>query len=202
MKSFLKICFGISLVLLSAGFLLRSVQPVFALGIDETKNPEASSIGLGSEKLLYVDIDTVNLNYKAFQDLAKEAGDSYAKKQKEYQKKALDLQDRYDRYQRQVQMGTITSSTAMLEEQAIAYGMDNLKFLEEEIAAMEAEAMEKNAKITTDITLMLKGFAAEKGVDFIFAYGGATNLLYADSRFDVTDEVLAKLNTDYEKKRK
>lgn len=192
MNTFLKFCFGTSILLFSAGFLLRSVTPAVASPVEISR----------PEKLLYVNIDTIDANYKAFADLSKDAGDSYARLQKQYQKKAADLQVRYDRYQEQLNTGAITPSTAVLEENAINNGMADLKSMKAELDALQAEAMEKNAVITRDVTAFFEKYAGSRKVDFVFAYGGASNVLYANSELDVTNEVLDQLNAEYEKKGK
>jgi outer membrane protein len=189
MNKFLKFCIGISIVLFGAGFFMRSVQSAMA-GPVINNNPE---------KLLYVNIDSVDANYKAFTDLAKNAGDALSRKQKEYQKKTQSLQLRYDIYQQKVQMHTISADDAVREEAFINAGMEELKTMETDLGVLEQEAMERNAAITLDITEFLQKYAAVRRTDFIFAYGGTTNLLYANSELDITKEVVDHLNAEYEK---
>jgi outer membrane protein len=189
MNKFLKFCIGISIVLFGAGFFMRSVQSAMA-GPVINNNPE---------KLLYVNIDSVDANYKAFTDLAKNAGDAFSRKQKECQKKTQSLQLRYDIYQQKVQMHTISADDAVREEAFINAGMEELKTMETDLGVLEQEAMERNAAITLDITEFLKKYAAVRRTDFIFAYGGTTNLLYANSELDITKEVVDHLNAEYEK---
>ncbi|MDQ3110113.1 MAG: OmpH family outer membrane protein [Bacteroidota bacterium] len=154
---------------------------------------------LAGARVLYVNIDTINYNYEAFADLSKEAGGNYAYLQKTYQKKALELQGRYDTYQQKVQMNSISSEDAVKEEAAINAGMEDLKKMETNIATLEGAAMEKNARITNDITTYFKSYSKDKGIDFILAYGGASNVLYANDSLDITKDVLGALNENYRK---
>ncbi len=154
---------------------------------------------LAGARVLYVNIDSIDRKYEAFADLSKEAGGNVAYLQKQYQKKAIDLQTRYDTYQQKVSMGTISSDEAMKEEAAINAGMEDLKKMEANMASLEGVAMEKNARITNDITTYFKSYSKDKGIDFILAYGGASGVLYANDSLDITSDVLNALNENYRK---
>ena len=146
-----------------------------------------------------MNIDSIDSKYEAFADLSKEAGGNYAYLQKQYQKKAADLQQRYDLYQQKIEMKTISSDDAIKEEAAINAGAEELKKMEANIGALEGAAMEKNARITNDITTYFKSYSKSKGIDFILAYGGASNVLYANDSLDITADVLNALNENYRK---
>jgi outer membrane protein len=154
---------------------------------------------LAGARVLYVNVDSIDSKYEAFADLSKETGGNYAYMQKTYQKKALELQQRYDTYQQKVQMNTISGDDAMKEEAAINAGMEELKKMETNIAALEGAAMEKNARITSDITTYFKSYSKDKGIDFILAYGGSSGVLYANDSLDITSDVLNALNENYRK---
>lgn len=154
---------------------------------------------LAGARVLYVNIDSIDQKYEAFSDLSKEAGNSYAYMQKQYQKKQMDLQQRYDAYQQKIQMQTISGDDAIKEEAAINAGMEELKKMETNLSALENTAMEKNARITNDITTYFKSYSKDKGIDYILAYGGASNVLYANDSLDITNDVLSALNENYRK---
>ena len=154
---------------------------------------------LAGARVLYVNIDSIDQKYEAFSDLSKEAGNTYAFKQKQYQKKAMDLQQRYDTYQQKIQMQTISGDDAIKEEAAINAGMEELKKMEADLSVLENSAMEKNARITNDITTYFKEYSKDKHIDYILAYGGASNVLYANDSLDITTDVLNALNENYRK---
>jgi outer membrane protein len=156
---------------------------------------------LAGARVLYVNIDTISLKYEAFADLSKEAGGGLAYLQQSYQKKAMDLQARYDLYQQKVQNGAISSDDAAKEETAINAGMEDLKKMEGTIQRQESAAYEKNARITNDITTYFKSYSKDKGIDFILAYGTSAGgtVLYANDSLDITRDVLTALNENYRK---
>ncbi|CAN5190540.1 hypothetical protein BH09BAC5_BH09BAC5_18510 [soil metagenome] len=205
MKNNLSILFNILLVIAVAvlfylNFANRKSIAVVKNSSDST--PELKFTvpkNLAGAHVLYVNIDSIDAKYEAFKDLSKEAGGNYAYMQKNYQKKALELQQRYDSYQQKVQMATISSDDAVKEEAAINAGMEELKKMETNISALEGVAMEKNARITNDITTYFKTYSKDKGIDYILAYGGASNVLYANDSLDITVDVLQALNENYRK---
>lgn len=154
---------------------------------------------LAGARVLYVNIDTISLKYEAFADLSKEAGGNLSYLQKSYDKKAQELQSRYDVYQQKIQAGAISSDDAAKEEAAITSGMEELKKMENNIAALQGSAMEKNARITDDITTYFKSYSKDKGIDYILSYGGGSNVLYANDSLDITRDVLEALNENYRK---
>ena len=154
---------------------------------------------LAGARVLYVNVDSIDQKYEAFADLSKEASGDVVYLQKQYQKKALELQQRYDVYQQKIQMQTISGDDAIKEEAAINAGMEDLKKMETRMASLEGAAMEKNARITNDITTYFKSYSKDKGIDFILAYGGASGVLYANDSLDITSDVLNALNENYRK---
>lgn len=152
---------------------------------------------LAGARVLYVNIDSIDAKYEAFSDLSKEANSKYEYQVKQYQQKAVDLQQRYDNLQQKVQMGTISADDAAKEETAINAGMDELKKLENYISTMQTAALQKNAVITEQIQVYFKEYSREKGIDYILGYGSTSNVLYANDSLDVTADVLAALNANY-----
>lgn len=152
---------------------------------------------LAGARVLYVNIDSIDMKYEAFADLTQEAGKNYNYQMQVYQTKAKSLQDRYELLQQKSQMGTISSDDAAKEEAAINAGMAELKKMENNLAALENNAMQKNAIITNDITTYFKKYSQEKGIDYILGYGSSSNVLYANDSLDVTTDVLNALNANY-----
>lgn len=166
MKSFLPKCIGISLVIFSIGFFIRSIQPAYA-GKNEREN-FTTETGTDKVHVMWVNIDSIDANYKAFSDLSKEAGGDLEEKTKEYQKMSLDIELRYSMLQQRERYGTWSAERAQKEEDAINKESDEAAQLEMEINNMQNAAMEKNQVITNDITTFLKEFSQKKNVDYIF----------------------------------
>lgn len=153
---------------------------------------------LQGAKVLYVNIDSINANYKAYSELTKEAGNTLQGQLGAYQRKAADLQNRYATLQEQVNMGTISADAAQKEEDAINAGLEELKRMETNLAYLESEAMKKNDMISQEIAAYFHDYALEKGIDYIMMYGTGMPIIYANDSLDVTPDVLKALNEEYD----
>ncbi|GAB4149592.1 MAG: hypothetical protein Fur0041_22680 [Bacteroidia bacterium] len=152
---------------------------------------------LNGAKVLYINVDSLDLKYEAFADLSKETGVNYKAKMLQYQNKGAELQQRYGLLQEKVQMGTISADEAAKEEKAINEGMEELKKMETELAFLENNAFKKNATITQEITKYFKKYSQDKGIDFILGYGASSTVLYANDSLDITNAVVEALNAEY-----
>lgn len=156
---------------------------------------------LQGAKVLYVNIDSINQNYRAFSELSQEAGQNLQGQMAAYQRKAADLEARYAKLQEQVNMGTISAEAAEAEEKAINAGLDELKRMETNLAYLESAAMQKNDMISQEIALYFHDYALEKGIDYIMMYGTGMPIIYANDSLDVTNDVLVALNAEYDAKK-
>ena len=193
MKIFFRVCIALSVLLFAAGFFLRSVPAAFA----ERPVPEEAP-----GKILWINIDSVDAHYKAFTELTEDANVKYKTRTKNYQDSAIYIQARYDNLQQRVQMGTISADEAASEETAINNGMDNLKKAEQELLALQEKTLKINAVITADIQEYLKDYAAKHHADYVLGYGGSSQVLYANDKLDVTNEVVRDLNARYKTRKK
>lgn len=156
---------------------------------------------LQGAKVLYVNIDSINQNYRAFSELSQEAGQNLQGQMAAYQRKAADLEARYAKLQEQVNMGTISTEAAEAEETSINAGLDELKRMETNLAYLESAAMQKNDMISQEIALYFHDYALEKGIDYIMMYGTGMPIIYANDSLDVTNDVLVALNAEYDAKK-
>lgn len=156
---------------------------------------------LQGAKVLYVNIDSINTNYRAFSELSQEAGSNLQGQMAAYQRKAADLQNRYAKLQEQVNMGTISTEEAEKEEASINAGLDELKRMETNLAYLESAAMEKNEMISQQIALYFHDYALSKGIDYIMMFGTGMPIIYANDSLDVTNDVVRALNEEYDAKK-
>ncbi len=153
---------------------------------------------LQGAKVLYVNIDSINNNYRAFTELAQDAGSNLQNQMAVYQRKAADLQARYAKLQEQVQAASISADAATKEEASINAGLEELKRMETNIAYLESSAMQKNDMISQEIAQYFQGYAKEKGIDYIMMFGTGMPIIYANDSLDVTPDVIQALNAQYD----
>ncbi|MCA6362848.1 MAG: OmpH family outer membrane protein [Bacteroidetes bacterium] len=152
---------------------------------------------LAGARVLYVNIDSINLRYDAITDLTRET-EAYMKSlDQRYQKRQMEVQEQYSKYQQRAQAQTISASEAEAEEKSINAGMEELAKMERELSQLQNNAFKKNEKIVTEVSSYFKEYSKTKGIDFILGYGSASNVLYANDSLDVTADVLNALNATY-----
>ncbi len=195
MKKFLQFSIGISLMISACALFMFSVHPAYG------DNDRDAKVAVDSSDLniLYVNIDTINLTYKAYTDLADSANQKLNTKVAAYQLLAQNMETRYAKLQERVNMGTISVDDAAAEESAINAGMDVLRKLEAEITLLEADAMAKNDSISALIAVYFKNYSEKHRVDYVLMYGSGMPIIYANPEHDVTKQVVAELNAEYDK---
>ncbi|MCU0432919.1 MAG: OmpH family outer membrane protein [Bacteroidia bacterium] len=155
---------------------------------------------LAGARVLYINIDSINLRYQAITDLSRET-EAYMKNlDARYQKRQMEVQQQYYTYQQRAQAQTISASEAEAEEKSINAGMEELAKMERELGQLQNNASKKNEKIVTEVSAYFKEYSKTKGVDFILGYGGGSMVMYANDSLDVTSDVLNALNATYRQK--
>lgn len=156
---------------------------------------------LAGARVLYINIDSINLRYDAITDLSRET-DAYMKNlDARYQKRQMEVQQQYSNYQQRAAAQTISASEAEAEEKSINAGMEELAKMERELGQLQNNALKKNEKIVTEVSSYFKEYSKTKGIDFILGYGGGSMVMYANDSLDVTSDVLNALNATYRQKK-
>ena len=194
-------------------------------GVDkEIKTPVKESKEL---KIAYIDMDSINSNYKFSKDVeamlkAKESAAQTALKAKEasaqssLKAKASAFQTRAAKFQSDFQSNKITSQAQYEKEQnALAKMQQDLQETEAKLSGdYQAEAaklseeyqnllLEHSQAINDTSEHFLSLYGEEKGYDFIFGKSKASgSVLYSKPSYDVTDEVITALNKRYEQYKK
>ncbi len=152
---------------------------------------------MAGAKVLYVNIDSIDQKYQAFQDLGQSVSGQLAYLQKTFGTKQQTLEARYTALQEKVKAGTISADEATKEEQEVNTMYNELAKLQQQADVLQGKMAQQNATITEEITKYFKVYSREKGIDYIIGYGTGSNLLYANDSLDVTQTVLDALNKNY-----
>lgn len=194
MKKFLQFSLGAFLLLAGISLVIASVQPAYG----ERSTISHAAPDAAALKIVYVNIDTVNNQYKAYLNLADSANHALAITMESYQKHAAELQERYNTLQLRVNMGAISVDAAAKEEAAINEGLDKLRIQETQLATLESEAMKKNDSISMLVALFFDEYAKKNGIDYVLMYGTGMPIIYANDALDVTAEAVKQLNAEYD----
>lgn len=197
LSHFIKLTAGVAVI---AGLAACNQQ-----GASSTTGGTADSLAVtasAKEKIVYVNADTLSEQYAYFKDI-RERLEAKAKKAQS------DLQAKGQAFQRELaeaeqKAPTMSAAERQATEERLARKQQELAQLNQNASNSLAqdEATEFNAVYTT-ITDYLAKHSEEKGYQFVLTYS-KTNpaVLFADSKLDITKEVVEALNKEYEAKKK
>lgn len=155
-----------------------------------------------SEKIVYVNSDSLLTKYQYFKDLkVKLDGKSKAAQS--------DLRSKEDAFKREVaqyqqQANTLPADQRASTEERLARKQQELQAYSQNAgAALQNEQAAENEKLYDKVADYLKGYAKKKGYKMVLGYSkGNGTILFADESLDVTSEVIVGLNDTYKDDKK
>lgn len=202
-----KITLGISVVLLAlVAYLFGQLNDLkenanqdsnIAISEDADVNTDTSE---GSVSVAFVRGDSIMLNYKFVED----EQNKLIKKAKSSENK---LQRRMGEAEKEYQSLVEYANSGSATEKELQITQNRIMELEYELQQMQQEEQQKIARVEMEfqtelynrISDYLKVYGEENGIDMIFNYEPAgQTLLYSMDAFDVTQDVVAALNQQYE----
>lgn len=155
-------------------------------------------------KIVYINTDTLMSKYR----LAQELNEAFLKKQEERRTelniKAKSLDQEYTEFQRKLQNnGFISEARATDARDQILIKQQNLQRLQQEMTdKMMREQSELNRKLLESVTNFLSTYQKEKGFDIVLGTIVGGTVLYSPGTYDITNDVVERLNAEYEKSEK
>jgi outer membrane protein len=155
----------------------------------------------GNDKLIriaYVNADTINTDYLLMADFKKQINARQNVLQSEYDKKAKVLQDEYVLYQTKVQANNISQVDAEKEQKAMEAKKAELEDLQRRQEDLVKEVQEKNLALQLKIQNYIVECNKKLKFDYVLAYAGVGGpVLYANSGYNITNQVIEGLNAQY-----
>lgn len=202
-----KISLGISsLLIIAVAFLFFKMSKMSTVNTAEllpANSAFTSPDGPKGAVLAYVDGDSLNAQYKFIIDKTKALEANYnaaeLKVRNEYEKRQKDVQD----IMAYAQSNKISDEEAALYEQKL----QQLQYEMQQIEQQQTDnVMKKEAELQKElmdrVSKFMEGYAKSKGIDYVVNYQRNTNfILYGNNAYDVTAEVIALLNAEYEKEK-
>ena len=153
----------------------------------QTTNAPAQAGGLSEMKIAYVEIDTLLAKYNYCIDL----NEAMVKKG-ELEKQKQEFQTKYQNN------AYLSQERAQQEYNRIAKLEQDLQNLSNKLQSELMSENEKNSlQLRDSINAFLKEYNKTKGYSMIISNTGFDNLLYADSVYNITREILDGLNARY-----
>ena len=181
------------------GLLAVAVVVLFVLFA--TSRPEQEERAVAPEGKLpvaFVNMDTLLLNYHLYNSMSEELLREEERSRATINQKANQLQADAADFQKKLENNAFLSEARarseqerLLKKQRELQELDNR--LSQELVAKQAALNEKLNHIVDSVVVE---YNKEKQYQLIFSNAGHAPLLYADKAFDVTQEILERLNAD------
>ena len=178
--------------------LFVAVIVLYVLYFSGHKSPETAMTSkvagtADATKIVYINTDTLLNNYQ----LAVELNEAFLKKQEdrrtELNIKAKAIDQEGTEFQRKLQNNGFISEARAIEAR------DQLLVKQENFRRLQQEQSELNKQLFDEITNFLKEYNKEKGFSIVLSTQLGGNVLYAEDGFDITKEIVDRLNANYKK---
>jgi len=166
---------------------------------NQTTNASAQAAGLSGMKIAYVEIDTLLAKYNYCVDLNEAMVKKSENVRMTLNQKATALNKEKQDFQKKYENGAFLSQDrAQQEYNRLAKMEQDLQELSNKLQNGLMEENNKNSLLFRDsINAFLKEYNKTHGYSLIFSNTGFDNLLYADSAFNITKEIVDGLNARY-----
>jgi Skp family chaperone for outer membrane proteins len=158
--------------------------------------PSNASIVNGDLKVAYINSDSLFARYDLYKYLEEEFIEEKVMAENSFKSKVAALEKDYQDAQ---------AGAAQLSEEALQILGAKLQQREQQLMGekqqMESILMQseqnKNDKLYEKLRAFLDDYASAKGYHMIYGYNGFGDVLYMDTQFDITDQVIDSLNSSY-----
>jgi len=173
-------------------FITSCQQPAADSGTADTAATNTSS---NAGKIVFVRQDSVIENYTALQEKLEKLTDKYQVLDEEQQNRLSSFQRQVASFQQRAQSGQMAPKNIQSEQEQLALReqqlMQDANRLQQESQMEQLQLMSIFQENVQDV---LKAIQDEAGYDYILNYGSGTGVLMVNDVFDITDEVLTRLN--------
>jgi outer membrane protein len=155
----------------------------------------------GDFRIAYFDIDSLQDKYEYFKDASVEI----KTKESSVNSQLNALQDSYQKRVKELQEKSPTMTQAEGEAAQREYAQMQQKYQQRQMALeqdLKKHQIELMTTVRNKIETFLKDYNKEKGYAFILSYEPGFMLYYKDSVYDITNDVIQGLNSEYEKEKK
>jgi outer membrane protein len=155
----------------------------------------ATIISGNAQKYAYVDTQYILDNMQEYKDAQAEIDQLSIDWQKELEKKFSDIDKMYKQFQ--VDAVLLPEDTKKKREEEIIKTEKEAKDLQKKRFGKDGDLFKKRQELIKPIQdkvfNAISEYAREKNYSFVFDKSGALTIVYADSKLDISDEVLQKL---------
>ncbi len=149
-----------------------------------------------ASNIAYVDIDTLQAYAKEFKAKKAEFEGEYEKITQEGERELQGLQNEFINLQKRVQEGKVGEAEYKVNVESLQKKQNNLEVKKQNYGTEFMKRQEKfNKKFKEEIKGFLETFAENNNYDFVFANSSMDLMLYSNTAFDITQDVVEALNS-------
>jgi len=153
--------------------------------------------------IVYVNIDTLNEHYEFVKVMKQNLESTGNRLQREVLSEQSALEKEAAEFQRKIQTNSITEAQAKVVYEELMIKQQELMDKKERYTQQVAEQeYTMNIMLLDTVNNFLDRFNKAYGYDYILAYRMAGEILTADGKLDITNEVLEQLNKEYTARKK
>jgi outer membrane protein len=178
--------------------LLVAVGILFYLHFSDGKPTEASSspVSPGDFQIAYINSDSVLKHYEYLKVNRVQLEEKTKKMDQDYRNRAMGLQNEIAAYQRNV--SSMTLGQVRATEEDLGKKQQNLQLFQQSLSQQLMEEESKlNKELYDRITVFLKKYGNENGLQFVLKFDPTSDVLFAGDALDISEEVIAGLNAEY-----
>jgi outer membrane protein len=186
--------------------ILLNVVLIIAVGIlyylhfkgNKSKTP-GSAI---NSNIVYVNTDSIWNNYKYVEDKKKELTDYEQNLQMQYETKAKNFDKKYKAYLEEGKSGKLSLSQQKKREAELGAEQQELSEYDKKLSSQFMELQQKlNNQIQDSIINFIKKHNQKNNYNYVLGYARSSGILYANDRYDITNDILKGLNESYKVKK-
>lgn len=158
---------------------------------------------VSAQKYAYIDSDYILKNVPEYQDAQNQLDDFSEKWQKEIEAKFVEIDNLYKKYQADVVL--LPADMKKKREEEIINMEKEVKAYQQEKFGAEGELFKKRQElikpIQDKIYNALEEIATTKNYVFVFDKANGASIMYANPKFDISDDVLDELGYSFNTQR-
>ena len=179
--------------------LAVAVIVLYVLFFTQGKNNETTDVPVSAEEQLpiaYVNMDSLLVKYELYNKMQEELMGQQERSRATLNQKAKSLQSEMQDFQNKLEnRAFLSEERARSEQERLIRKQQELEQLQERYSQ---ELMAKQAHMTDSLFTIIQGTVKEynttKNYHFIFSNTGNANILYGNSGYDITNDIVEMLN--------
>ena len=169
---------------------------------DSKEGQVVEQLATNPVKIAYVNVDSLLMNYNMSKDLNEELMQQSETARTDLSEKVRQLESEMVEFRRKLENnGFLSRERAEKENQRLVQKRQDLELLDQKLSnELRVSQQEVSQKLLTTITTFLEKYNKKQGYELILSTTVGGNVLYAKKGYDITNQVLSKLNAEYSAK--